>query len=132
MVGGNFFGHDPVGKAGEGEPFGHDEIDFHPGFVGRESVDEVVRQNFKTRIVQQPDRLSLPARIEITGQDHGYRFLADLLQERFALRNPQVLPSPIVMDAEQTELSPMLSRIDTHLQSASWFRPAGQDVNLMR
>ena len=35
MVGGNFFDHDPVGKAGEGEPFGHDEIDFHPGFVGR-------------------------------------------------------------------------------------------------
>ena len=66
MVGGNFFDPDLVLETAEGKSFAHDEIDFHLGLVRGESIGWIVRQNFKTRVDQQPDRLRLPARIEIT------------------------------------------------------------------
>ena len=132
MVGCNFFVHDLVRETGEGKSFAHNEIDFHLGVVRRESIDLIIRQNFKTRVNQQPDRLRISARIEITSQDHRSPFLPDLLQEGFALRDPQVLSRPIMMNAEQTNLSPILTRIDTRFQSASRLRSSGQDMNLMR
>ena len=66
MVRGNFFGHDLVLETAEGKSLTHDEIDFHLGLIRGESIGWIVRQNFKPRVDQQPDRLRVSARIEIT------------------------------------------------------------------
>ena len=54
MVGGNFSAR-PVLKQPR-KSFAQNEIDFHLGLV-EESIGWIVRQNFKPRVDQQPDRL---------------------------------------------------------------------------